>query len=73
MIPAQNWPVWAKALKLVAKPEDKGIGDVVARLIGNENSEAFEAWYLRTLGKPCGCKGRHEQWNRMYPLLGSGD
>lgn len=63
-----EWPLWAKALKQFAKPEDAGIGDVVARMIGDENSAAFEAWYLATFGKKCGCKGRRKQWNLKYPL-----
>ncbi len=63
-----EWPIWAKALKQFAKPEDKGIGDVVARMIGDEKSEAFKAWHLATFGKPCNCTARRERWNRLYPL-----
>jgi len=68
MIPQDEWPMWAKALKQFAKPEDKGIGDVVARMIGDENSTAFKAWYLATFGKSCGCAGRQAKWNQQYPL-----
>ena len=67
-IPSKQWPTWAKALKLIARPEDKGIGDVVARTIGAENSEAFKAFYHRVTGRLCNCKGRQERWNRLYPL-----
>ena len=67
-IPKKGWPFWAKALNAIAKPEDKGIGDVVARLIGDENSEQFKSWYKATFNKDCGCKGRHDRWNRLYPL-----
>lgn len=63
-----NWPIWVKAFKLAAKPGDRGIGDVVARLIGDENSQAFNAWHLKTFGKPCGCEKRKAHWNRLYPL-----
>ena len=63
-----EWPIWAKALKQFAKPEDKGIGDVVARIIGEEKSSAFSAWYLAMFGKPCNCKGRQARWNKLYPL-----
>ncbi len=65
------WPLWAIALAVIAKPEDKGIGDVVARMIGDENSAAFKAWHQATFGRPCGCNGRQERWNRMYPLTKS--
>ncbi len=53
---------------MVAIPEDKGIGDIVARMIGKENSEAFKMWFKKLFGKDCGCTGRQLQWNRMYPL-----
>ncbi len=63
-----EWPMWAKALSMIAKPEDKGIGDVVARTIGAENSEAFKKWFKATTGKDCGCTGRQRRWNIEYPL-----
>lgn len=67
-IPRDQWPIWAKALAQFSKPEDKGIGDVVARMIGDESSAKFKAWYLATLGRPCGCNGRQKLWNQEYPL-----
>ncbi len=67
-IPRKDWPLWAKALAIIAKPEDKGIGDVVARKIGSENSEAFKKYYKATTGKDCGCTGRQRRWNIEYPL-----
>ncbi len=63
-----QWPIWAKALKQLAILEDKGIGDVVARMIGDENSAKFKAWHLATFGRPCNCNGRQARWNRQYPL-----
>ncbi len=67
ILPAE-WPMWAKALSQFATPDDKGIGDVVARTIGAENSEAFRKWYKATTGKDCGCTGRQRRWNIEYPL-----
>ncbi len=67
-IPREDWPFWAKALEKLSAPEDKGIGDVVARTIGAENSEAFKRWFKLTFGKPCGCNGRQKLWNTKYPL-----
>ncbi len=64
----QPWPIWAKALRWFATPADKGIGDLVARKIGDEKSEAFKAWHLATFGKPCNCTARLERWNRLYSL-----
>ncbi len=67
-VPRKEWPIWAKALAMIAKSEDKGIGDVVARTIGAENSESFKNWYKATTGKDCGCTGRQKRWNMEYPL-----
>ncbi len=67
-VPRKDWPLWAKALVMIAKPEDKGIGDVVARTIGTENSEAFKKWFKATTGKDCGCTGRQARYNLQYPL-----
>ncbi len=68
MRPRQYWPWWARPLAEFATPEDQGMGDVIARMIGDENSEKFKAWYLVTFGKKCGCNGRHKLWNTKYPL-----
>ncbi len=67
-VPRDQWPAWTNALAQFAKPEDKGIGDVAARMIGAENSEAFKNWYKATTGKSCGCNGRQKLWNQKYPL-----
>ncbi len=66
--PKDQWPIWAKALKAMATPEDKGVGDVVARMIGYEKSEAFKVWHIATFGRHCNCTARRERWNRLYPL-----
>ncbi len=67
-IPRDQWPLWAKALTQFSKPEDKGLGDTVARMIGAQNSEAFKAWHLATLGRSCRCNGRQARLNIQYPL-----
>lgn len=67
-VPYKDWPMWAKILSKFAKDGDKGIGDVVLRQIGSENSDQFKAWYKKTTGKDCGCTGRQARWNREFPL-----
>ncbi len=66
--PAQptSWPLWAKALKLLRTDADKGVGDTLARTIGDETSEAFKGWYKSTFGRKCGCNGRRAEWNSRY-------
>lgn len=66
--PVKHWPVWAQYLRQLAKPGDTGLGDVIARTIGYENSGAFKAWHIKVFGKPCGCAGRQASLNRAYPL-----
>lgn len=67
-IPREQWPLWAKAMALVASPEDKGLGDTVERIIGPVASNAFKAWHKATFGKPCSCSERKDRWNSQYPL-----
>ncbi len=67
-IARDQWPIWAKALAKFSTNEDKGIGDVVARIIGDENSAKFKAWHLATFGRACGCNGRQKRLNMQYPL-----
>jgi hypothetical protein len=67
-VPCAQWPWWAQWLATKSTPEDKGVGDVVARMIGDEKSDAFKAWFKATFGKDCGCNGRQAKWNRQYPL-----
>ena len=68
VLPLSQWPTWARAMRQLSTPDDKGVGDVIARIIGDEKSEAFKSWYLKVFGKPCGCSGRQEQWNKLYPI-----
>lgn len=67
-ITPQPWPAILLPLKLLTKPGDRGLGDIVARTIGPFGGDAFKAWHLRIFGKPCGCANRQEDWNRRWPL-----
>ena len=62
----EKWPLWAKAMALMKKEEDKGVGDTVYRVIGLPASEAFKKWYARIFGKSCGCTQRQQRWNQQY-------
>lgn len=67
-IPPQKWPKVLLPLKLLAVPEDCGLGDIIARTIGPIGGEAFKEWYKAIFGRPCGCDVRQEAWNQRYPL-----
>jgi len=63
-----EWPLILKPLLLFAKPEDKGLGDIIAHKIGPIGGDAFKVWFLETFGKECGCEARQEKWNALYPI-----
>lgn len=63
-LPRSAWPWSVKAIALLAKPDDRGVGDTLARLlIGGETLAA--AWQ-RLTGKECGCDGRIDSLNTRY-------
>lgn len=66
--PPKEWPLFLRPLKLLAKPEDKGLGDIIARKIGPIGGEKYKRWYEKTFGKSCNCEIRQETWNKRYPL-----
>jgi len=65
-VPHDKWPLWARAVELGRATEDKGVGDTIKRTLGGAG-EAFEAWYLRVVGKDCGCRDRAAHLSALYP------
>ena len=63
-----QWPVYLLPFKLLSKPEDKGLGDIIARTVGPVGGDAFKQWYKDTIGQDCGCRDRQIHLNRLYPL-----
>lgn len=66
-LPAEQWPPWAKDLALDRVPADTGLGDTVARMIGNTKSAAFKDWFQQKFGRSCGCTERQRWLNQKYP------
>lgn len=66
--PDYDWPIFLKPFKLLAKENDKGLGDIVKHIIGDTNSEAFKKWYKDNMGTTCGCHERQAWLNKKYPL-----
>lgn len=58
-------PAWVVALQSQRTPEDRGVGDTFARLLG-KFGEAFKAT-SKTLGIPCNCTRRQQEWNERWP------
>lgn len=67
-VPLGKWPLWAKTLAKLAQPDDAGIGDTVARVVGPFGGDAFKRWHRVILGYSCGCENRQREWNARYPL-----
>jgi hypothetical protein len=67
-VPRDQWPTWAAWAEGLAQPQDAGIGDVVARLLGTTLSDTFKAMYRLATGTDCGCAARRTEWNAKYPL-----
>ena len=63
-----NWPLLLQPFKLLAKEGDRGLGDIVHRVIGESTSEKYKQWHLKIFGKPCGCSERQNTLNIEFPL-----
>ena len=66
-LPRAQWPAWAKAVALAAKPGDVGVGSTIARTIPGPISMA-----VKVLSKgECGCDARREALDIRYPYGGT--
>ena len=64
-VPREQWPLWTRFVAPRAKPSDRGVGDTVARLLG-EYGEAFKR-EMKKHEIDCGCSARQAEWNAKYP------
>lgn len=68
----EKWPrnpfgMFARGFKLLRTPEDTGIGDTIARLVGPVGGDAYKKWFKDTFGKSCGCTERQQDLNERFP------
>ena len=68
IVTEKDWPTILLPLKNLAKPGDKGAGDIIARIIGPIGGDAFKKWYKTLFGKDCGCWHRQDVLNARWPL-----
>ena len=70
MKPIEGTKEWGilTPLKLLANDGDKGLGDIIQRIIGDETSEAFIMWWSENMKSECGCKARRIWLNARYIL-----
>lgn len=67
--PRDKWPLWVRAIALLKKSTDSGVGDTVARVVGDFGGDAFKSWHIATFGVSCSCDVRQESWNTLYSYL----
>lgn len=71
-----KWPLLARGMARRAQLGDRGVGDVLARMISNvlgiaigpEADVLFKQWYTRIRGRDCGCADRQAKLNAEYPI-----
>ncbi len=63
-----SWFLQLNVMRLLAKPTDRGLGDIVERTIGPVGGDAYKFWYEKTFSKPCGCTKRKDNLNERFPL-----
>lgn len=49
----------------------KGLGDTIAKITDVTGIKAIVEKVSETLGKDCGCKGRQEKLNELFPYNNS--
>lgn len=64
--PLAEWPIWAKAIALLKKETDRGLGDTVVHVIGETNSERFKTWFQQNFKRSCGCTERQRWLNQRF-------
>ena len=63
-----NWPLLLQPMKQFAKPGDKGLGDIIERIVGPVGGDAYKMWYKKVFGKPCKCNKHQDNLNEQFPL-----
>jgi hypothetical protein len=66
-MPFEEWPAWAQDLANSRQSEDAGLGDTATHQIGDTASKKFQEWFLKILGKSCGCSNRRRWLNDRFP------
>lgn len=69
-VPRDRWPFSARTLARLARPGERGLGTVLTRLLGNVGGEVYKRWFVRIVGRPCGCTDMATKLDVMYPLSG---
>jgi|GEM_PF-3725823 len=63
---ASKWPLIIRGIARRKKPDDRGVGDTIERLLSKMGGDQF-AWLMDKLGIDCGCGDRQASLNAWYP------
>ena len=63
-VPPEKWPIGVRLIAEARKPEDKGVGDTIHRLI--PKADELIAW-MKRIGIDCGCADRRAALNQRFP------
>jgi hypothetical protein len=64
----QKLPRMVAWLKRFRKPEDRGLGDTIERLLADAGGRRFKH-LMHLLHLPCGCEDRQRWLNERFPYL----
>jgi len=68
----EDWPGWAKKLRLHRLDGERGLGDTAARVIGPVGGEAFKRWWRIIMRCDCGCAEGQVRLNAKFPYTTEG-
>jgi hypothetical protein len=66
-VPRDQWPLAVRVIARLAKPDERGIGQTLTRLIGMAGGEQYKR-LMKRIGVDCGCAARAANLDAMYPL-----
>jgi hypothetical protein len=66
-VPRSQWPLAARAIAKLARAQDRGVGDTIARIIDPMGGKLYKRWHKRLMGRPCGCNDEQARLNAIYP------
>lgn len=61
-----TWPWYVRAITILQKEEDRGIGDTIHRNLARFGANHM-IWLLKKLNIDCGCHDRQDYLNAMFP------
>jgi hypothetical protein len=67
-LPYEQWPWAFKILHKTRNKEDKGLGDLVSRVIGPIGGDVFKKWWKTIMKTDCNCGARKDFLNERYPF-----